>query len=279
MTPLRLPDFLNVVPGNTATLKIPHYQQTLIGLGLRLGGGLTKALIDQITLKLGTRPVWTCTGPDLDKIQKYKGIFDQATNIDIDFAERDFMNVVAREIGGYDMSVLTDDLYLEIKINAAAVAPLMLFAYGYFTPPQSKSDDPAQLVQKLVMLTVPIAYGGAGNKFAINWDPKGALVKRAYVNYGGADWGVGLNGNISKMDVRKNQYSVFEMECQDARFVQQKFRKVPQSKMFVLDFTVDNNLSGALPTDDAASLEWNTYPLAADTARIYFEVLDKPYNL
>lgn len=277
-TVLRLPDFSNVAAGLTATLKIPRWQLTLTRLVLVLGGTFTKAQIESIVLKIGTRVVWSSTGADQDAINKYLGIFDKATHLPISFEERDFMNIVAREIGGYDMSVLNDDLYLEVKIAAGAVNPT-LYANGYFTPPQTKSDDPTQLVQKLVNINVPLTYGGAGNKVQVQFDPRGALVKRAYLFYSGTDWTASANGNISKVDVRVNGYSKFEASCLDARFDQQCYRRVPQSKLFVADFTFDNKLEGALPTEGIASIEWNVFPGATDVCRAYFEVLDKPFNL
>lgn len=274
----RLPDFTNVAPGLTATLKIPRWNLTLTRLVLVLGGTFTKAQVESITLKIGTRVVFNVTGADQDAINKYLGIFDKSTHLPISFEERDFMNIVAREIGGYDMSVLGDDLYLEVKIASGAVNPT-LYANGYFTPPQTKGDDPAQLVQKLVNINVPITYGGAGNKVQIQFDPRGALVKRAYIFYSGTDWTAAADGNIAKVDVRMNGYSKFEASCQDARFDQQCYRRAPQSRLFVADFTFDNKLEGALPTEGAASLEWNVYPKNTDVARVYYEVLDKPFNL
>lgn len=279
MTPLRLPDFTNVVAGGTATLKIPHYKLTLMGVNLVLGGtSFLKTHIDLITLKIGTRVVWTCTGADLDKINKFKGWYDQATHLDVSFAERSFLNIVSREVGGYDMSVIDDDLYLEVKIASGASAPT-LYANGLFTPPQSKDADPTQLVQKLVNINVPITYSAAGAKFSINFDPKGALVKRAYIIYSGTNFTSTADGNISKLEVRKNGNNVYELSCRDARWNQQGYKLVPQANMYVGDFTFDQALEGALPTMDAQALEWNVFPLATDTARIYFEVLDRPYNL
>ena len=65
----------------------------------------------------------------------------------------------------------------------------------------------------------------------------------------------------------------------DNKFLQQEYRKVPQSGMFVVDLTFDNNLSGALVTADAAALELSPTFLAADSGVVLIEVLDAPYNL
>lgn len=281
MNILRLPDFANVVASGTATLKLPKYMLTLDRLVLRLGGTFTKAMISAIRLKIGSRTVWsveaqgaTAGGTHLDRHNKYRGLFDQATNLTIDFTERDFMNVVAREIGGYDMSKFAEDLFLEVVI-AGATAPT-LYALGGFTPPQGANDDPDQLIQKLV--GVPFSVG-AGGRFYIPFEPRGALIKRAYIHFNGTTGGAATDSNLSKVEVRKNGFTLFDPQDSDNRFIQQEYRKVPQAQMFALDFAFDNNLSGGLVTGDATSLEFVGSFTATETGIAYFEVLDKPFNL
>ena len=56
----RLTDFYPVAAGQVATVKVPRYSATLNRVLLRLGGTtFTKALIQKIEVKIGTRPVWT----------------------------------------------------------------------------------------------------------------------------------------------------------------------------------------------------------------------------
>lgn len=282
MINLRLPDFQPVVAGQTAMLKIPRWALTLGRVTLRLGGTFTKAQISKIVMKLGTRPVWAvdtggglAAGTIVDMINKYKGLFDQATNLTLDFFERDFMTIAAREIGGYDMSKLSDDLYLEITINAAAVNPT-LYAIGFFTPPQGKDIEEDQLVQKIVAL--PYSFN-SGARFQINFDPKGALLKRIYATFTGTDGSATAEQNLSKFEVIKNRNAVHELVSTDNKFLQKEFSKVPQAQMHIVDFCVDNNLSGALVTADARSLEFAPTFIAADNGVVLFEVLDTPVNL
>jgi hypothetical protein len=278
---LRLPDFANVVANGTATLRIPRYLLTLCRIVLRLGGTFAKSNISAIRLKVGSRTVWsvegqgaTPGGTHLDRHNRYRGIFDQTTNITIDFTERDFMNVVVREIGGYDMSKLAEDLFLEVVISGAT-APT-LYALGQFTPPQGQGDDPDQLVQKLVGVPFSVAAGG---RFYIPFEPRGCLTKRAYIHFNGTTGTATTNGNLQRLETRKNGITLFDPEDADNRFIQQEFRKVPQAQMFVMDYTFDNNASGALVTADAAALEFIAQFGALETGVAYFEVLDKPFNL
>lgn len=286
MNLLKLPDFVGVAAGGTATLKVPKYLMTLNRLVLGLGGTtFTKALIDSIKIKLGSRTVWSVDqfagvtgGSYLDRINQYRGYYYDANHLVIDFTEREFHNIVANQLGAYDLSVMSDDLFIEVKIDATAVAPT-LYALAAFTPPQSKTPgtpDPSQPIQKLVSVPFQLNTGG---RFYLPFDPRGAIVKRGYFNFGGTT-GVGnADANLWKLEVKKNGEVVFDAEEKDHRFVQQEFKKVPQAQMFVMDFCYDNNLSSALATLDARSLEWIMNFTAADSGVAMFEVIDKPYNL
>lgn len=282
MINLRLPDFQPVVAGQTAMLKVPRYALTLGRLMLRMGGTFTKAQITKVMIKLGTRPVWTvdtsgalAAGTIIDMMNKYKGMFDQATNLTIDFFERDFLTIAAREIGGYDMSKLSDDLYIEVTIAGAAVNPT-LYAIGFFTPPQGKDIEEDQLVQKIV--AQPYSFNTAG-RYPVAFDPRGALVKRIYTTFAGTDGSATAEQNVSKFEVIKNRNAVHELLSTDNKFLQKEYQKVPQAGMHVVDFCVDNNLSGALVTADARSMEFIPTILAAESGVMLFEVLDTPANL
>lgn len=279
----RLPDFFPVAPGQVASIKVPRYALTLNRILLRLGGTtFTKALIQKIEIKIGTRPVWVidtvgalAAGTILDSINKYKGIFDQATNLTIDLTERDFLTIAAREIGGIDMSKLSDDVYINITVASGAVAPTM-YGYMFLTPPQGKDIEEGQLIQKIV--AIPYSFSTGGRQL-ISFDPKGALLKRIYTTFTGSNGTATTESNLSKFEVKKNGYTLFELMSTDNKFLQQEYRKVPQSGLFVTDMTFDNNLSGALVTADAQALEFAPTFTAADSGVMLFEVLDAPYNL
>lgn len=279
----RLTDFYPITPGQTASVKVPRYAATLNRILMRLGGTtFTKALISKIEVKIGTRPVWVidsvgalAAGTILDMMNKYKGLFDQAGNLTIDLTERDFLTIAAREIGGIDMSKITDDVFVNITIAGGAVAPT-LYAYMFLTPPQGKDIEEGQLIQKIV--GIPYGYANGGRQL-ISFDPKGALVKRVYATFTGSNGTATTESNLSKFEVKKNGYTVFELTSTDNKFLQQEYRKMPQSGMYVADLTFDNNLSGALVTADAQALEFAPTFTAADSGMVFFEVLDAPYNL
>lgn len=279
----RLSEFTPVAAGQQAVVKVPRYAATLCRVLLRLGGTtFTKALISKIEVFIGTRAVWQidtvgalAAGTIVDMMNKYKGIFDQASNLTLDFTERDFLTIAAREVGGLDMSVLSDDVYIKITIAAGAVAP-SLYGYMFLTPPQGADVDKDQLISKIV--SIPYSFANGGRQL-VAFDPKGALIKRIYATFTGTNGTATTESNLSKMEVKKNGYTLYELLSTDNKFLQQEYRKVPQSGMFVADMTFDNNLSGALVTADAKALEIAPTFTAADSGVFMFECLDTPNNL
>lgn len=361
----KLPSFQPVAAGSRALLQVPKYALTMTRVMLVLGGTtLTKALLTQINVKIGSRVIWDVTGSELDKINKYAGLHDDDNHLTLDFTERDAPDIVGKEIGGVDMTTLNDPVFIEVLIDAGASAPT-LEAIAFFTPPQGND-----LVKKLVKIST--ATLAAGRK-DIPFNPMGALIQRGFLFYTGTDFcgstatasawsgntgdgamgaitvaaatklgthkitivepganvgtfihedpdgilvskrgvvasaysGGGLSftladgatdfvagdgfdivvskatdGNIADLRVRKNGVAVWDdIGDVEARFIQQEYRKVPQSKCYVYDPIVDNNQSGALVTADATSLLIQPNLTASDTITAIFQCLDKPYNL
>lgn len=282
MNYMRLPNFNPVQNGARATLQVPRYDLTLGRVVLKFIGtnSITKNTINEIVVKIGARVVFgPISGADLDRINKYRGIFDQADSLTIDLTERDGLSIVAKEIGGIDIPALGgQDVFIEVNNNASAGTPA-LYALGGFTGLQFDPRNPSvdgQLIKKILPFQVP-TNGTAGT-----WTPnfKGAIVQRIHFVYTGTDWTASANGNLQQVECKKNGVAIWDrITCLDARFVQQENRKVPQSRGYVLDFVHDNVHSAALSTIDARALEFNLALGAADTVRALVELLDAPNNL
>ncbi|SKC92245.1 major capsid protein P2 [Paraburkholderia hospita] len=267
----QLPAFQNVVASGVATLLVPKYTNTLTRIVMDLSGTtFTKAMITDIKVKIGVRTVYNCSGPVLDTINQYKGIYNAANQLTIDFTERDAPSIEGKEVGGYDMSVLPDQIKIEVTI-AGATAP-GLTAYAFLTAPQGQAGA---LVHKLLYFPASTTVAG---KYPINFNPMGALIKRIHHFYAGTSWAGNGDGNINRVEVKKNGITVVDMTDHVRRFVQNEYRKVPQAGHYVTDFIVDNNQSGMLVTADAKSFEVNSYLTAGDTIGTYVEMLDLPYN-
>lgn len=267
----KMPAFLPVTAGQKAILKVPKYALTLTRLVLTLGGTFTKAQCDLIRLRHGSHTIWEITGAHLDALNKYKGIFDIAAQLTIDLTERDAPSIEGKEIGGIDLSLLPDELYVEIDINSGAVSPT-LASWATFTPPQGNP-----LMKKIVRVLTPTLAAGLND---INFNPSGALLQRVHIIYTGTDWTSTTNGNVRELRVRRDGLPIWE-DVTDLvnRFIQQEYRKVPQSRWFTYDPIVDNNQSGAIVTKGVQSLQIQPTLTASDSLTCYFEVLDTPDNL
>lgn len=280
---LNLPPFNPVANGTRASLQVQRYDMTLGRIVLVFEGAnsITKATISEIVVKIGPRVVFgPISGAELDAINKYKGIFDQADALTIDLTERDALSVVGKEIGGIDIPALGgQDVFVEV-VNSAGAGTPALYALGGFTSlqfdPRAPTPD-GQLIKKLLKYQIPTSGGTS-----VTWTPlfKGAIVQRIHFRYTGTDWGALTSGNLKNVEVKKNGVSVWDrIACRNARFIQQEHRKVPQSKTYHLDFVHDNVHSAALATADARALEFNFQLTAADTITALVEVLDTPDNL
>ncbi len=121
---------------------------------------------------------------------------------------------------------------------------------------------------------VASAYASGGLSFTL------ADGASDFVSGDGFDITVSENtsGNISRMEVIKNGEAVWDAYCYEARNIQKQNGFVPQSLMYVVDFEVDGWPDGALKSVDATELEIAATFTAADTLKLYAEVLDDPSN-
>jgi hypothetical protein len=284
----KLPSFNGVAIGSRATVQIPSYRMSVGRIVLQLGGGLTKALVSEIVVKIGSRVVFgPVSGSQLDQINKYRGQFDHASFITVDLTERNGLSVFAKEIGAIDIPALHGEpIFVEV-VNTQGAGTPTLVGYVGFTglqhDPAGKRDHKAgtereeQLIHKLLKITVP--NNGATRQ---TWMPNfmGAQIKRIHFFYTGTDWTTSADGNLYQVECKKNGVAVHDrVTCLANRFIQQEQGMVPQSKVYTLDFVHDRVMSAMLATRGAKSLEFNLDLTAGDTVTAFAEVLDLPRNL
>ena len=275
--------FQGVAPGSIATLRIPTEEFTLVGVKLKCGGTtFDNTKIDRVRVKVGPRVIWDVTGPQLNAINNYKNGQATPAYLLIDFTERDQAIFPFKEIGGLDLLTLAQigEVYLEVYINAAAVAPT-LSAQNYFE--QSQKNP-------FVLKYLPFSFTQtAAGKFTLPLSLRGALIKRIWNFYTGTNWTAALDGNLSRLECKKNGLVFFDQNGLDARFDQGQFKKVPQANLFVGDFLVDNNHDAHIKTirkaSDGSSIydafEFNAFLTDAGgaTVNVFVEVLDTVTNL
>jgi len=280
---LNLPPFNPVANGVRSTTQVPRYALTLGRVILAFTGtnSITKSTISEIVVKVGARPIFgPISGAELDKINKHKKIYDQADHLTIDFTERNGLVMLEKEIGGLDIPALgEEDVFIEVVNNAASGTPA-IYAIGCFSSLQfdpKKPNPSGQLVKKILGYQVPSSGGTS-----LTWTPdfKGAQVQRIHFAYTGTDWTTTANGNLARVECRKNGTAIWDrVQCVDNRFWLQEQNLSPQSKFYTLDFIADNNFGAMLDTRDARALEFNLTLGAVDTIKAFVEVLDVPRNL
>jgi hypothetical protein len=286
------PSFNGLAFGTRATLEIPREPNSaLLGIQMQLGGTLTKATISEIVVRIGSRVVWgPITGAQLDAINAFRGATVNASFLTIDFRERDGLSFVAQDIGGIDMGQLGNERVFVEVVNTLGAGSPTISAEGFWGPRQylrgeddaAKKGDPAgtdreeQFMAKILRTVVP---SGGGTR--LNWQPdfRGALVKRLHFFYTGTDWTAGANGNLNRVEVRqRGRFLHDRIECLSNRYGLQNYGRVPQSRVYHVDFTMDNQLNKAIDTrrgNPDVTLDLT----AADTVTCFAEVLDAPRNL
>jgi len=277
-----IPQPVNIVAGQTAILTVPNDPLTLIGLQLILSGTtFDKTKIDAIKVKVGSRVLWDLTYAQIQAINNYKNDADSAGTRFLDFAERDQAIFPMKQVGGLDLPTLLSvgQVTVEIKINGTAVNPKIEVTGHY----EASQGNPICL--KFVPFTAAYNTGG---KFTLPIQLKGALLKRLWVFFNGTAWTANTNGNVSRMEIKKNSTVIFDQFDKDNRFMQNRNKKVPQAGLYCVDFIVDNNHDAQITTmrkdgDKFVfdNFEFNAYLLDGTGAALtcIAEVLDSATNL
>ena len=215
-------------------------------------------------------------------MNNYLNRADSTRVLHINFTERDQAIFPLKQVGGLDlMSLLAvGEVFVEIYINASAVAP-KIDAFGYFEQIQ---DNP------WVTKMLPFSFTqSASGRFTLPLQFRGALLKRLYLHYNGTNWGASANGNLNRLECKKNGVVFFDQFCLDNRFDQTDNKRIPQANTFIADFIVDNNPDAQIKTirttDSGAliydSFEFNAYlgDAGGATVNVIAEVLDSVNNL
>lgn len=274
--------FANVAAGSIATLRIPAEEFTLTNIKLKLGGTtFDNTKIDRVRVKVGPRVIWDLLGTQLAAINAYKNGAFNLQYLWLDFTERDQAYFPLKEVGGLDLMSLLPigEVYIEVYINPAAVLPTMS-AQVYMEPQQNNP---------WVVKYMPYSFNtAAAGKFTLPINLRGALLKRVLQFYTGTAWTATTNGNLSRVECKKNGLVFADQFDLDNRFDQAQFKKVPQAGLFVSDFIMDNNHDSHVKTMRATkqgnvydAFEFNSYLTDAGgaTVQVIAEVLDSVTNL
>jgi len=267
--------FSNVTANGVATVSLqtgPTYKRIIMALG---GTTFTKAMIADIKVKVNGRTIFNGSGSDIDKLNKYRGIFDDPGFLTLDFSEIKAKTINGEMLGALDTSKLSN-FTLEVKI-AGATAPT-LDAWAELDDPQAGSDlgqGVEYVAGKLIQYPVNSATSGL---FVIDNLPKGSigtLIKRIHII------GAGGVNNVNKATVKVNGLIMYESPDALARFRQQEYARKPQTDVHTIDFVLDGNQSNMLDTrgNSVRSLQLLLDLKAAGQMYVYVEALDAIGNL
>lgn len=255
--------FFNVVANGIATMSLPlgmTYERLVMVLG---GTTFTKAHITDIKAKLNGKLFYQISGSRLDSMNKYKGIFDDATHLTLDFTEIFARDEVGQSLGAIPTADGVASFTLEVSIGAATAPTLESY---------SVQSGPKKLgaINKLLNYPYSSSVGGKLPIVLPYGSNGGSLIKRVYFFHG---------GNMTGLEVKKNGLVIHESTQGINEFIQKENKKVPQSNVWVYDPIVDNNMTGLLVSADAKSMEFNVTLSAADNVQVYAEYLDNLGNL
>lgn len=280
----RLASFGSVGLGQRVTAMVAPYAASLARIELQLDGTVvTKATTAEVEVLIGSRSIiGPVSGTVLDKIMKYRGQYDHAHFLAVDFTERNGKTMADQEIGAIDLPALGGDaVFVAHRNSAASGTPTVEGRVGFVgrqvrqAANQAQPSKRSQLIHKLRRIDLG---NTGGTRFT--WSPNlaDAWVKRVHFEYAGTDWGVNANGNLHTVEVKMNGRPVHDrITCRADRFYLQERGLVPQSKMYHVDFVADGNIiTKSLKPKGAASLEFTLELTAADTVTAYVEYLALP---
>jgi len=249
--------FNNVVATGVASLELPigmTYNKIIFKM---TGTTFARSHITRVVAKLNGKIFYDIDATNLQVLNAYK---EGAS--DVDYFVLDFSEKTAKTVGGMMSGVIgtgagVNSFILELTI-AGATAPIL--------ESWSVVSDPTPLFLLCGLIQHTATFSAAG-EFPIVL-PHGAesqhLVKRVYF----------FHSNLTALEVKKNGVVIFEsMDVDTNAYIQTDYGKTPASGLFVVDYTANNNLKEVLDIGTAQSMQYNVTVSAADTVKVYSEII------
>lgn len=275
----KLEPFSNVVNTGTAVLNTKLVLGNVVErIILELGGTFTKAMITALRVRLNGKVVFgPVSGTDLDLIQRYCLLVNDANRLTIDFTEPVARSIQGQLMGAVDTNAggVTD---FTVEVDIAGATSPTLVGYVVLRSPLSlapeRGFDPATrpLIRALIPTTV--TFSAAGEIQAdINYGSRGdSLIKRVFI----------ASTVVTGLRVKRDSLDVFGGDVLAAgivNFVAQEYGRQNQSNFLVWDPLVDGNQSDAYPTRRGkaeafveSNYQWLFTASGAGTARVLADV-------
>lgn len=264
--------FSNVVPTGVATNQVTP-GRTLETLRLRLGGtSLSKAMLSAIKIKANGKVIIEATGNQLDAINRYRGDQNNGAFLDVPFTDFCMLTEFDRQVSAFDTSLGIGNITTEVSISGATAPTLtpILVESAVQKDAKGAAQPYAPLMGKILSYPFSMSTGGTLPVNVPFGPTTGSIIKRLHVFHGGQ-----MTGATVKMD----GMVIHETVAAEEQFNQLNSGRVPQSNVYTIDFCLDGNISKALNTRMARSLEWLLTFSAASSGTILVEYLDPLGNL
>jgi len=245
MSKIVLPPLQGVGAGLTCVMPVIPQGETYDMIMLKLGGTtMTKALLENIKIKLGGKTIMEVTGTQLDSINSYLGHTANASYLPIWFKEPGARTITGEEIGGLDTSVGYTSFSMEIKVGAGALAPT-IDSWALRSDPKDELNaagrpNETKKMFRAFLNSQPPAPGAATYNLDLPLGSRtGTLLKRAHF----------FHTSLTNLEVKKDGVGIWESESiADDQFIQNELTRVTQAGHFCYDPIFRDNQSDAIPT-------------------------------
>lgn len=261
--------FSNVVASGVASCLLP-IGRTIERITLAMGGTtFNDTHMTSIKVRANGKVIIDVTGPELKKINAYRGITSSTGFLTLDFTELKGRDRLDQVIGGFDTTQGIAQLSMEVTI-AGATAPTL---EAYVTESNRQVGGYANIISKILRYPYQTSAGGV-LPIQLPFGPvNGSVIKRMHITHSVAN-------NVTNAVVKQDSIVIFEATRALNEAIQVEHGKVPQSGFYTVDFTADNNQSNAFDTKDARSLELlPTFNAAEPAGVVLVEYYDTLGNL
>ena len=268
---MKLPNLTPYGVGNTLTLKVPVGAKapTIDQIVFTLGGTLTSAHIDWVKVLINGRITYDegTGGAAIRSKDLYHGTPLTADQLVLDFTQPDMRSSAEQLITSLACSLFSD-LTVQVKISAAAPVGGTIVAAMEYRPPTSnpnvlkrfsKGENVTAAATAGVPYVLYVPSGRSGGKILRTWLFEGSA------------------GAITSLEMRSAGTTLWEGTRVELEDMAVRNGKVIQAGIVCLDWTLQGNLAGMLPTDLMPDIQLRLVTSSAVSLNVQHEFVD-PFN-
>ena len=250
--------FNNVVASGLAICDLNNLLGTTVeALNLTLGGtSFTKSMITLMQLKANGKIIFESDGSKLDAGEQFKNYTADAARLCMNFMERQGRTINAFQAGAIDLSRESGITSLRLEVTTAGATAPTLVGVAELSPAAAIPGEEAIRFLLQRRHRSPFTVPAANVKVALpipHIDPAGggSVFKRLFF----------FSQFLTSVQVVRSGIVEFDLTIADMAQIQKRAGRLPQANLAVLDFILDNIMSGRL---------WDTRPGAQCTQAIVY---------